>query len=160
MWVFPLGMQPHSSSRRSSSSSGEGTRPGSTGLTFIKNKLNSTLLPERRTVLGSIPASSNTVQSEGRQMKHCWVKCLFKKFPPNKLTWLKMTKDSRKFMPARSSCSVADPEILSLILIFFLHFGSRIQPQLNRGKNFRLTFFVALNYFISNRHRKNLSRVW
>jgi hypothetical protein len=28
--------------------------------------------------LASIPASSDTVESEGRQMKQCWIKFLFK----------------------------------------------------------------------------------
>ncbi len=28
---------------------------------------------EVATVLGSIPASSDTVESEGRQMKQCWI---------------------------------------------------------------------------------------
>jgi len=31
------------------------------------------------TVLGSIPASSDTLESEGRQMKQCWIKYLYKK---------------------------------------------------------------------------------
>ncbi len=29
---------------------------------------------EVATVPGSIPASSDTAESEGRQMKHCWIK--------------------------------------------------------------------------------------
>ncbi len=39
------------------------------------------------TVLGSIPASSDTVESEGRQMKQCWITYTerkTKKFPPSK----------------------------------------------------------------------------
>ncbi len=35
------------------------------------------------TVLGSVPASSATVESEGRQMKQCWIKYWqFLKIPP------------------------------------------------------------------------------
>ncbi len=40
---------------------------------------------EVATVLGSIPASSDTVESEGRQMKQCWIKYIKnKKNPPVK----------------------------------------------------------------------------
>ncbi len=34
------------------------------------------------TVLGSIPASSDTVESEGRQMKQCWISYIKKKKNP------------------------------------------------------------------------------
>ncbi len=37
------------------------------------------------TVLGSIPASSNTVESEGRQMKQCWKSISLLKNPKNPL---------------------------------------------------------------------------
>ncbi len=36
------------------------------------------------TVLGSIPASSDTVESEGRQMKQCWIQYIEKKKNPKK----------------------------------------------------------------------------
>jgi hypothetical protein len=32
---------------------------------------------EVATVLGSIPASSDTVESDTRQMKHCWIQYIF-----------------------------------------------------------------------------------
>jgi hypothetical protein len=35
------------------------------------------------TVLGSIPASSDTVESEGRQMKQCWITYIKRKIPKN-----------------------------------------------------------------------------
>ncbi len=31
-------------------------------------------MPKSQTVLGSIPASSQKVKSEGRQIKQCWIK--------------------------------------------------------------------------------------
>ncbi len=37
---------------------------------------------EVATVLGSIPASSDTVESEGRQMKRCWIQYIEKKNTP------------------------------------------------------------------------------
>ncbi len=36
---------------------------------------------EVATVLGSIPASSGTVESERRQMKQCWIQYIEKKIP-------------------------------------------------------------------------------
>ncbi len=38
-----------------------------------------TVNAEVATVLGSIPASSDTVESEGRQMKQCWKQYIEKK---------------------------------------------------------------------------------
>ncbi len=53
-----------------------------------KNKIHQTQAKKNRqrmkanaevaTVLGSIPSSSDTVESEGRQMKQCWIR-YFKK---------------------------------------------------------------------------------
>ncbi len=40
-----------------------------------------TALAEVAAVLGSIPASSDIVESEGRQIKQCWTKYIIKKIP-------------------------------------------------------------------------------
>ncbi len=43
---------------------------------------------EVATVLGSIPASSDSVESEGRQMKKCWLQYIEKKIHTNPLLWI------------------------------------------------------------------------
>ncbi len=48
---------------------------------------------EVATVLGSIPASSGTVESEGRQIKHCWIKNI------KKQKWM------NKYYTTKSACS-------------------------------------------------------
>jgi hypothetical protein len=60
-------------------------------------------------VLGLIKASSDTVDSEGRQMKKCWIK-YWEKTPnsvnsPTKKTWIFMRNES-----AHTICSIAFPD--------------------------------------------------
>jgi hypothetical protein len=48
-------------------------------------------VPEVATVLGSIPASSDTVESEGRQIKQCWITYIknIQKIPLQNYDWLR-----------------------------------------------------------------------
>ncbi len=45
---------------------------------------------EVATVLGSIPASSDTVESEGRQMNQCWIQYVHRNIKIQKIPLLKL----------------------------------------------------------------------
>ncbi len=67
------------------------------------------------TVLGSIPASSDTVESEGRQMKQCWISYIKRKIqknPPSNYLLISL------IISSVSSCMMPAPK--SLFLSFHL----------------------------------------
>ncbi len=69
------------------------------------------------TVLGSIPASSGTVESEGRQMKQCWIKYL--KILKN--PWKKNLPEKSSFFWMCVKCTYCT--CLAISLSLFLLFG-------------------------------------
>jgi hypothetical protein len=85
--------------------------------------------------LGSIPASSGTMESEGRQMKQCWIKYIYKKIP--------LLFKKRNWLPAPSSlCSVAMMSLpLSHPSLCVTGKGPGVVPILTTFKN--MAFFTS-----------------
>ncbi len=81
------------------------------------------------TVLGSIPASVGKVESEGRQMKQCWIvyEQKEKKIPPKKIKKKKKNKkkNKRTVTPGSqwepSECGLAKPFLISANYTWALH---------------------------------------
>ncbi len=83
------------------------------------------------TVLGSIPASSDTMESEGRQIKQCWISYIKKKFikksPFNFCVDLRMRE---QVMCEEALCNGLTVENVSDVLILAdLHSAEQLKAQ-------------------------------
>ena len=91
---------------------------------------------EVATVLGSNPASSYTVESEGRQVKQCWIQYIEKeiqKFPHVKFTWDMMQDQQRELEAVKQEKIKMERELTR---------------QENTGRHLFFSIVSAFNYLL------------